>query len=157
MRKKIYLNIQKELFLFFISLAMVGVLLISLPVQAAEWPTFQGGTAHNGVTPYAILPPLKLVWRFSTDGDISASPIYVKNKIFLASEDANLYAINPDNGKLVWRFKVNKPLRSTPTFVDDSLVFGCDDEFLYKISGADGSLLWKINLGGKISASPLIA
>ena len=76
-------------------------------------------------------------WKFSpNDGDsILASPaIGADGTIYVASDDSNLYAINPANGIKKWTFNVGTFVNSSPAIGSDGTIyFGAADGKLYAI------------------------
>jgi outer membrane protein assembly factor BamB len=132
---------------------------------------FHQNAQHTGQSPYPgpTIPFLK--WKFQTGGPIDASPAIGNGRIYVASEDGNLYALNL-RGDLLWTFRTGQPFLfpSSPAIGSDGTVYlgshiDCDNYFLcpkgilYAINPA-GHLKWNLTFynGGETATltSPTI-
>jgi outer membrane protein assembly factor BamB len=65
----------------------------------------------------------KLVWKYSTKGPITASPIVSINGIvYVGSTDGKIYALNAENGGIVWNDNTNASIEVTPV-LDNGMLF----------------------------------
>lgn len=67
---------------------------------------FQGSSFHNGVNRDGPVPPLKLKWKFQTQGRIMTSPVVVDRVVYFGSRDGNIYALKLENGVLKWKYNI---------------------------------------------------
>ncbi len=90
-------------------------------------------------------------WEFSaTDVFGTSGPVIgVDGKIFIGSQDFNIYGINAD-GSEAWRFTTENKVRSTGAFSNGIVYFGGIDGKLYALNGSDGSLQWSYDLGDEV-------
>lgn len=104
---------------------------------------------------YSISTSSDLVWKFSTNGKIHASPQQFSNgNIVCGSFDKNIYIIDR-NGKLVNKIPTDKKVVSSATINgQEYAAVGSYDKHLYVFDNL-GKLLTKIPLGGKIFSSPI--
>ena len=79
------------------------VLLIST-VQAEDWPMYRHDLAHSGTTSEVVEPPLKLLWKFKTDGAVSYPPAVYDGLIYVSSADNCIYALDAKSGNLKWKY-----------------------------------------------------
>src|SRR6266516_1877895 len=90
------------------ALSMVVLSLLSTPsVQssaASAWPMFHGNAQHTGLSPFPGPTVPFLRWTFQTGGPVDASPAVGHGRIYVTSEDGNLYALNMQ-GQLLWKFQ----------------------------------------------------
>ena len=96
-------------------------------------------------------------WRFTTQGKIYSKSLAIDSEgtIYIASEDAYLYAIYP-NGNMKWEYLTGGLIRSSPTIGTDGTIYiGSSDGYLHVIN-SDGSLKWKYFTGSGISSCPAI-
>ncbi len=57
--------------------------------------------------------PLQPAWTARLDGAaVYASPVAALGKVFVATEDDNVYALNPSNGNVLWHKSIGTPLTS---------------------------------------------
>ena len=76
-----------------------------------------GRYAPKGGLTAADLPQLKLKWAFGYDGATSArvQPALAGGKLFVASDNAELHALNPKTGCTYWTYKAESGVRSALT------------------------------------------
>jgi outer membrane protein assembly factor BamB len=124
-------------------------------VQGA-WPMFHQNAQHTGLSrfPGPTVPALE--WKFQTGGSIAASPAIGHGRIYVTSEDGNLYALN-SQGVLLWKFQTNfsftadRP-RTTPAIGSDGTIYLGGTLSNAGLGEAEG-ILYAINPGGKLKWS----
>ena len=129
---------------------------------AISWPTYHGNAARSG---YATsMPPAagtpSVTKKITLDGQVYASPIVVRGRIVVATENDSVYAI--DNGTVTWRRQLGSPAHSselpcgninplgitgTPTYYAGYVYvvaeFGsAPRHVLYSIRLSDGTVAW---------------
>ena len=87
---------------------------------------------------------------------IGLSPAGDGNRIYAASYDGNVVALNPDNGRRLWRIETDTVLSAGPGVGDDLVVVAGYDGDLIAIKAEDGSTAWQINISGEALARPLV-
>jgi eukaryotic-like serine/threonine-protein kinase len=118
--------------------------------NAGDWPMFRGGQGLVGRVQGSLPDKLKLLWRFKTAGAVKSSPAIVDGKIFVGSSDANLYALNIQDGKKIWSYKTGSGIEAAPCVIQGVVYIGSLDGFLYAIDSNTGSLKWKYETGDEI-------
>ena len=79
-----------------------------------------------------------------------------QGKVFVASSNGNLYALNATTLAQVWKFSTGNKIWSTPA-VDNGMVFvGSFDKKVYALDAATGNKKWSFNTQGAIIATPVI-
>ena len=106
-------------------------------------PLFYTVTAEDGSTKkYTI----KIVW------------LKANQKVYVGSDDGNLYAINAHTGAQWWQYTTGGPIQSSPTVQNNTVYFGSNDKYLYAVDAYNGVLKWKYFTGSLIrSESPVIS
>ncbi|MDD5172210.1 MAG: PQQ-binding-like beta-propeller repeat protein, partial [Candidatus ainarchaeum sp.] len=85
-----------------------------------------------------------LLWEYSTDGSVSAKPTIFQGMVVAASDDGNIYAIDPASGGKKWQAKAG--LDPNEVFVfDNGVVASTTSGKVVKI-GSTGNILWELNL-----------
>ena len=64
-----------------------------------DWPMFRGGPALTGVAAGSLPERLSLLWTFKTAGPVKSSPAIVQDRVFIGSDDGNVYALTLADGK----------------------------------------------------------
>jgi outer membrane protein assembly factor BamB len=95
-------------------------------------------------------------WRFLTNGEIeSSAALDDDGTIYIGSDDANLWAVNPD-GTEKWRFATGGAVESSPIVdLDGTIYVGSGDNRVYAIN-PDGSQKWFFVTGGEVPSSPVL-
>jgi len=133
-------------------------LLVSWQANAAttgeDWPMFRGGPALAGVAGGKLPDRLELVWTFKTAASVKSSAAIVQDRVFIGSDDGNVYALALADGKKVWAFKTGGGVESSPLVMEGKVFVGSGDGFVYALEAATGKLAWKYETGDKVLGAP---
>ena len=66
----------------------------------------------------------KPLWTFATHGRVDSSPVVVGQRVFVGSDDGNLYELNAATGELRAKFNLGKPISASPAIGEGVLVIG---------------------------------
>lgn len=125
-------------------------------VAQADWPAFLGGPLHINVTEKAPLPPLKLAWRFDTNGPVYSSAAIKDNKVYIGSYDKSLYCLDAATGAKLWSFATQGEILSSPAVDAQRVYFGSKDGFVYALNATTGELAWKFKTDSAVVNSPAL-
>ncbi len=100
----------------------------------------------------------KELWEFTTKDKIWAQPLVDNGRVYVASLDHFLYALDAATGKLVWDkpFDAGGAIASSPKIANGILYFGSFDTNVYAVNAADGKQVWKFPTGNWVWADPLL-
>ena len=133
-------------------------LLVWWAANAAEpgddWPMFRGGPTLIGIAGGGLAEGLELRWTFKTGGPVISSAAIVEDRVFVGSDDGNVYALALGDGKKIWAFKTGGGVESSPLVMEGKVFVGSSDGFLYALEAATGKLAWKYETGDKILGAP---
>ena len=118
--------------------------------EGKDWPMFRGGQGLLGRAPGTLPDSLELLWKFETGDEVKSSPAIVDDMVYVGSADANMYAINLEDGKEAWKYQTPDMIESAPCVVDGSVYVGCADGFLYALEAKTGAFRWKYETDGEI-------
>jgi outer membrane protein assembly factor BamB len=95
----------------------------AVAAASSSWTTYHADAARSGVDPSEpSLSPLKPVWAAALDGvSIYGQPVVADGRVFVGTEDDNVYGLNAHNGQVLWHANIGQPLRNVTTQV------GCGD------------------------------
>ena len=116
-----------------------------------SWPLWRNNPQNNG-DGKAGPKELNLRWKFTTKGGVISTPIAVKGRIYVGSQDKNIYCLDASDGRKIWSFMTEARIKSSPAVVNNKLYLGPDDGTIYCLDALNGSLLWKTQAGGYIEA-----
>ncbi len=68
------------------------------------------------------------VWSFTTKGHVDSSPVIVGDRVYVGSNDGNLYGINLADGAEVFKFRDEdgRPFSASPAVGEGCLVIGSE-------------------------------
>ncbi len=79
-------------------------------LSAGDWPTYHLDNARDGnATDLSPLSTLSVDWNASLDGKVYGQPLVVGGRIFAATENDTVYALDPGTGSVLWSTHVGDP------------------------------------------------
>jgi outer membrane protein assembly factor BamB len=79
--------------------------------RAANWPTYHADLARTAVDRSSpALHGLRRIWSTQLDGQVYAEPLAVGNRVYAATENNTVYALNARNGKVAWKRHLGTPV-----------------------------------------------
>ncbi len=105
--------------------------------------------------------PIKKVWstklgKGSEFLRVSLSPAGDGKRIYAASHNGVVSALNPENGRKIWRVELDLPLSAGPGVGEGYVVVAGSDGELVSLAAEDGREIWRINMDAESLARPLI-
>jgi polyvinyl alcohol dehydrogenase (cytochrome) len=79
-----------------------------------SWTTYHADNARSGVDgSEPSLDPLKPAWANALDGaNVFGQPVVAAGRVFVATEDDNVYALDAHDGRVLWHVNIGQPLRN---------------------------------------------
>jgi outer membrane protein assembly factor BamB len=148
----------------FTRLAGLLALLLTLPVNAADWPMWRADANRSAASPEELPAQLHLqwtrqysprvqVWDDPLNHDLMPydrvfEPVVMGERVFVGFNDTDkVVALDLRTGKELWAFYTDGPVRFAPVAWQGKVYFTSDDGHLYCVSAADGALMWKLRGG----------
>jgi outer membrane protein assembly factor BamB len=104
----------------------------------------------------------KLKWTYRTKGEIKGALALASDRLFVASYDHSVYALDPLTGKRLWRARAQQRLGrrgtfySTPAVAYGRVYIGSTDGKVYSFGAASGKLRWSHQTGDYVYGSPAV-
>jgi outer membrane protein assembly factor BamB len=111
--------------------------------------------APNGIV-YALDLNGKVVWKFKTNGKLSATPLVNQDDLYIPSHDGYVYKLDAVSGKLIAKFKTEGAtlnsiasgwdrigIYTAPMLEGNNLLVGSRDGFLYCIDAQTMKEKWR--------------
>jgi outer membrane protein assembly factor BamB len=99
----------------------------------------------------------RVVWKFLAKNKLWSRPLVANGKVYQASMDHNLYALDAATGKLLWTFTAGASIAARPAIQDGILFFGSFDQHVYAVDADTGTQVWRSErLGGWVWCDPLV-
>jgi outer membrane protein assembly factor BamB len=87
---------------------------------------------------------------------VALRPASDGNRLYAASRNGNVVALDPATGKAVWRTELEMDLSAGPGVGEGLIVVGAADGILIALDADSGAELWRANLTGETLARPVI-
>jgi len=99
-------------------------------------------------------------WIFETSDMIQSSATAWQDKVYVGSNDGNLYCISDTTGSLNWKFSCQDGVTSKPAVFTSNgrtmILFGSNDKKLYSVDAQSGQLNWSFTTGGSVISDPVV-
>lgn len=141
------------------------------PTNPPGWSGWGSGPENIRFQPRAMaglnrdqVKGLKLKWAFGFPGAAATfgQPTSYAGRVFVGSEDGNVYALDSATGCLWWRFKASTTVKTAISVGKngDLAFFGDTNGFVYALKVADGTQVWRVrpdaHPAARITGSPLL-
>jgi outer membrane protein assembly factor BamB len=135
----------------------------ALTAAAADWPTWHGNAALDGVAPGALEAPLRVVGKARIGGEVSGGPVVVGGTAFVATVNGIVAAVGSD-GKVLWSRTFERPdadgkparesFLAPPAWHEGRLVVATANGVVMALDAVTGTNLWRYAAGDRIQGSP---
>jgi outer membrane protein assembly factor BamB len=104
---------------------------------------------------------IKKLWSTKVGGSsdfllVGLRPTGDGNRIYAASQDGKIIAVDPDSGKQVWKSDLDIELSAGPAVNEGLLAVATKDGELIVLDANSGAEQWRTFVGGETLANPLI-
>ena len=105
--------------------------------------------------------PVKRLWstRLGADAEflrVALRPMGDGNRVYAASVNGNVVALDPESGKQVWRTKLGISLAAGPGVGEGLVVVVAADGYVVALAADDGSERWRAYISGESLATPVV-
>ncbi|MFU8765101.1 MAG: outer membrane protein assembly factor BamB [Haliea sp.] len=88
------------------------------------------------------------------DGLYRIQPVISGERIYAASSDGEVRALERSNGRRIWSRDLKMPISGGVGHYGDSLFLGSSDGFVLRLSADNGETLWRSRVTGEVLAPP---
>jgi outer membrane protein assembly factor BamB len=82
--------------------------------RAANWPTYHANLGRTAVdTTSPKMSNFHRTWTRQFDGQIYAEPLALGNRVYVATENNTVYAVNAANGHIAWKRHLGTPVQGS--------------------------------------------
>jgi outer membrane protein assembly factor BamB len=82
--------------------------------RAANWPTYHANLGRTGVdTTSPGLSSLHQIWTREFDGQVYAEPLALGDRVYVATENNTVYALNARSGHIAWKRHLGTPVQGS--------------------------------------------
>jgi len=140
--------------------AQAWVLETGARIVAGVVSTHSGVIVGNGEGEVYLVDPETQEKRLLLKAD---EPIWTKplvdeteGRLYVASMDHHLYAVDLERGEQLWAFKAGGALAGTPALRDGVIYFGALNSTFYAINAETADELWRVETEGWVWGGPLV-
>ena len=112
--------------------------------------------ANADGTLYALDLNGGLRWKFSAKNPMWSQPVSDAEKVYQASLDHNLYALNLKDGAKVWAADLGASAVGSPLLDNNTLYIGTLSNELLAVDAASGKVQWRITTQKAVWAQPAV-
>ncbi len=121
------------------------------------WPVFRGDPGLSGLAKGSIAREPILQWRFNTGGPVKSSAVIFDSRVYIASTDGGIYALNITDGGKEWSYDAGAPVEAPPLVADGGVFIGSLRGGFHALDADDGSLLWEHRMEARIVGAANVA
>ena len=148
---------------------IIGILVMMLMIMtglstiavADDWPMFHHDLLNTGYSTSEAPEENILIWKYQKEGTIFSSPVVADGKVYVGSDDWNLYCLDADDGSKLWNYTTRAAVDSTPAVVDGKVYFGSMNHslqvgFINCLDAEDGSKIWEYPTETGMDSAPAV-
>jgi len=121
-------------------------------IGSDSWSTWRSDSENRGAGKSGPAE-LNLRWKFGTGGGVASTPIIAEGRVYVGSQDKNVYCIDARDGRCLWSFMTEARIKSSVAVADGKVYVGPDDGYVYCLDAKNGTRIWRTEAGGYIEAS----
>lgn len=101
-----------------------------------DWPMFHHDVQHSGYSTSTAPSTNQTLWNYTTGGWVFSSPAVADGKVYVGSNNANVYCLSATTGAFMWSYTTGGRVYSSPAVAGGAVyVAGSDDHNLYAFGG----------------------
>jgi outer membrane protein assembly factor BamB len=93
--------------------------------------------------------PMKLTWKFNTNGPVIAQPQTDSAAVYCLSKPGTVYGVNQTDGKQIWKTNLGDSAEEAFLLKNDVLYEGTQRGFIFAVEKKKGKQLWNQKLEGE--------
>jgi outer membrane protein assembly factor BamB len=121
-------------------------------IGSDSWSTWRSDKENSGAGQSGPTE-LNLRWSFQTGGGVVSTPVIAEGRVYVGSQDKNVYCLDARDGRLLWSFMTEARIKSSVAVADGRVYVGPDDGNVYCLDAKNGIRIWSTEAGGYIEAS----
>ena len=146
------------------TLRTIGVLVAALAVSSCG--LFGGDDDDEELLPVELVDietkvSIKRLWSIKVGDEaeflrIALRPVGDGNRIYAASRDGNVVALDPETGRQAWRTELETELSAGPGVGEGLVVVAAADGYVIALDVASGDEKWRASVAGEMLSPPII-
>ncbi len=120
-------------------------------IGSEPWSMWRSDSENSGTGQSGPMN-LNVRWKFATGGGVVSTPSIAEGRVYVGSQDKNIYCLDARDGRFLWNFTTGARIKSSPAVVNGKVYVGPDDGYVYCLGAKDGNLIWERYVSGYIEA-----
>ena len=120
-------------------------------IGSEPWSMWRSDSENSGTGKSGPMN-LNVRWKFATGGGVVSTPSIAEGRVYVGSQDKNIYCLDARDGRFLWNFTTGARIKSSPAVVNGKVYVGPDDGYVYCLGAKDGNLIWERYVSGYIEA-----
>lgn len=123
-----------------------------------DWSMFRHDPQHTGYSTSQRPNANKVLWSYATSGAVESSPAVVSGRVYVVSDDGNVYCLESSTGAKAWNFTVGAPAQhmSSPAISNGLVYVGSYSGLVYCLNASTGAEVWNFGTGDRVYSSPTV-
>jgi outer membrane protein assembly factor BamB len=122
-----------------------------------DWPMFGGDVNHTRFSPSNAPNTNEVQWSYTTGGYVESSPAVADGRVYVGSDDNNVYALQCETGTILWTYTTGDRVLSSPAVAEGRVYVGSEDKKIYCLNASTGAHIWDYTTGHWVDSSPAFA
>jgi outer membrane protein assembly factor BamB len=141
---------------FCLLMLMAPLMNLGSAAQLSPWTMFKFNLNRTGSTTKWGPDTNTTAWTYTTGGGITSSPAVADGKVFIGSDDWNVYALDAVTGAKLWNYATGGVVYSSPAYDNGVVYVGSNDTKVYALDATTGAKLWSFPTFWGVWASPAV-
>jgi outer membrane protein assembly factor BamB len=121
------------------------------------WSMFRHDPEHIGHSTSKAPDTENILWSYTTSLDLKSSPAVADDKVYVGSDDYNIYCLDAGNGAKLWEYTTGNEVYSSPAVADGKVYVGSRDNCIYCLDMNNGNEIWRYETVYTVRSSPAVA
>ena len=121
-----------------------------------DWPMFRHDLTHSGYSESPAPDTNQTLWNYTTENAVESSPVVADDKVYVGSNDNNLYCLDAATGELIWNYTTGDTVRSSAAVADGNIYVSSWDNKVYCLNASTGTHIWNYTTDGVPDAHPSV-
>jgi len=123
-----------------------------------SWSMFHHDLNHTGYSTSNAPTTNHILWNSTTDNVVESSPAVADGRVYVGSDDSNVYCLDASTGAKLWNYTTGSPVySSSPAIAGGKVYVGSLDHNVYCLDASTGTKLWNYTTGDQVYSSPAVA
>lgn len=119
-----------------------------------EWVSYaRDPQGTSSVSTSFPVPTGQVQWKVDLGSPLTSSPVVARERVFMATSDNRLLALDRSSGSRLWEYAASGPLQASPVIAGDLLFMGQQDGNLVALGIEGGEEVWRARLGEPVLRS----